>query len=286
MMNRRDFLRLLGTAGGGVVGGRLPFTTHHSPFTSPTEKLQRIGLQLYTVRQAMAQDFEGTLSRVAAIGYREVEFAGYFNRAPKAVRAALDAAGLDSPSAHIGMELLQNQWPQTLEAAHVIGHRYLVIAWIPEEERKTINGYKTVADLFNRAAAEARKTGIQFAYHNHEFEFAPMGGRIPYDVLLEETDRDLVQLEMDLFWITHGGGKPLDYFARYPGRFPMVHVKDMDGTPKHAMVDVGRGVIDFKRIFRQRQQAGIQYFFVEHDQPPSPFDSIRASYAYLKQLEF
>jgi sugar phosphate isomerase/epimerase len=279
-MKRRDFLRILGgtTAGAGVAG--------LAPRLTTAERLDRIGLQLYTVRQAMARDFEGTLSQVAAVGYREVEFAGYYDRAPKAVRAALDAAGLDSPSAHVGMDVLQNQWRQTLEAANLIGHRYLVVPWIPEEARKTLDGYQTVAALFNRAAGEARKAGIQFAYHNHEFEFTPMDGRVPYDVLLEETDRDLVRLEMDLFWITHGGGKPLDYFARYPGRSPLVHVKDMDGTSRHAMADVGQGVIDFKRIFKQRRQAGIKYLFVEHDQPPSPFDSIRASYVYLRRLQF
>lgn len=282
-MKRRDFLGWLGAAAG--VAAPLPLTMHHAPGTA-VERLDRIGLQLYTVRQALAHDFEGTLRRVAATGYTEVEFAGYFDRTPERVRAALDAARLVSPSAHIAIDQVRDQWPQTLDAAHVIGHRYLLVAWIPEEERKTLDGYKAVAELFNRAGETARQAGIQFAYHNHSYEFPKVAGRIPYDVLLDETDRQLVQFEMDLFWITLGGGEPLRYFARYPGRFPMVHVKDMDATAKRGMADVGAGVIDFKRIFARRAQAGIRHFFVEHDNPASPFDSIRASYTYLKQLEF
>ena len=152
------------------------------------------------------------------------------------------------------------------------------------EERRTADGYKRVAELFNRAGAEARKAGLRFAYHNHDFEFAAVDDRIPYDVLLAETDPAAVEFEMDLYWVTHGGGDPLAYFARHPGRFPLVHVKDMDAA--RGMVDVGKGVIGWKQIFARRDQAGIRHYFVEHDQPPDPFASIRASYEYLKRLEF
>jgi sugar phosphate isomerase/epimerase len=113
-----------------------------------------------------------------------------------------------------------------------------------------------------------------------------MEGRIPFDVLLENTDPKLVQLEIDLYWITKGGQDPLTYFARWPGRVPLVHVKDSAGAPEHKMVDVGQGSIDWKGIFAQKDQAGIRHFFVEHDQPPQPFEDIAVSYRYLKQLEF
>lgn len=254
--------------------------------TASADQLDRIGLQLYTVRDEMARDFERTLARVAEIGYREVEFAGYFNRDAKAVRGALDAAGLDAPAAHIPIENLRTRWPQTLDDARVAGHRYLIVPSLPAEDSQTLDGYKAVADLFNRAAEEARGAGIRIGFHNHAGEFAPLSGRIPYDVLLEETDPQLVWFEMDLYWITVGGGDPLAYFARYPRRFSTVHVKDMDGTPRQGIVEVGAGVIDFKRIFAQRGQAGIRHFFVEHDNPASPFDSIRASFDYLRRLEF
>ena len=150
----------------------------------------------------------------------------------------------------------------------------------------TLDGWKRVAEEFNRVGQLAKDTGIQFAYHNHDFEFPKMEGRIPFDVLLESTDPKLVQLEIDLYWITKGGQDPLAYFSRWPGRVPLVHVKDSMGGPEHKMVDVGAGKIDWKRIFAKREQAGIKHFFVEHDQPPQPFEDIAMSYKYLSQLEF
>src|SRR3989475_4408761 len=151
--------------------------------------------------------------------------------------------------------------------------------------RSTLFPYTTLFRS-NRAAAQAHDAGLQFAYHNHDFEFARTEGRLPYDVLIAETDPKLVQFEIDLYWMVKGGQDPLAYFARLPGRVPMVHVKDSAGPPAHRMVDVGAGKIDFKKIFAQRDQAGIRHFFVEHDQPADPFASIRASCDYLKRLEF
>ena len=271
MPDRRGFLQTLGAA---TLAGRLrrPF----AEWTSDTGKLDRIGLQLYTVRRELGRDFDGTLARVAQTGYTEVEFAGYFDRKPDAVKAALERVRLVAPSAHLPFELLRDRWAQTLEEARVVGHRYVVVPWIPAEERRTLDGYKHVAELFNRAGADARKAELRFAYHNHDFEFPAVEGRVPYDVLLAETDPAVVEFEMDLYWVTHGGGDPLAYFARHPGRFPLVHVKDMDAS--RGIVDVGKGVIAWKKIFARRDQAGIRHCFVEHDQPPDAFASIRTSY--------
>ena len=281
MTNRRDFIETLGAAAlGHALQPRAPTPEPRAPL----HRLTRIGLQLYTVRRAMQADVEATLARVAATGYTEVEFAGYFGKSPGEVGAILDRHGLAAPAAHVSMAA--DQWRAALDAARVIGHRYLVVAWIPAEQRQTLDAYKRMAQDFNRLAAEARAAGLQFAYHNHDFEFAPLEGRLPFDVLLAETDPTLVQLEMDLYWITKGGQDPLAYFARYPGRFPMVHVKDSAGAPEHRMVDVGAGTIDFRKIFARRKQAGIRHFFVEHDEPADAFASIRASYEYLKRLEF
>lgn len=247
-------------------------------------RLERIGLQLYTVRDAMQRDLPGTLARVAKIGYHEVEFAGYFDQPAKRIRELLETNGLVSPSAHIPIEKIRSELPQVLEAAAVIGHRYVVCPAV--DARKTLDDWKRHAELFNRTGEAARKADIQFAYHNHEFEFEPIAGKLPYDVLLAETDPKLVQLEMDLYWITLGRQDPLAYFERHPGRFPMVHVKDMDRTPTRGQTNVGRGIIDFKRIFARAEQAGIRHFYVEHDQPGSPFESIRISFEYLKALRF
>ena len=249
-------------------------------------RLKLIGVQLYTVRDLLQRDFEGTLARLAAIGLREVEFAGYYGRSPQAVRAALKTAGLAAPSAHVPIETARDNWPRALETAHVAGHKYLVVAWLPEKERRTLDGYRAAADLFNRVGEQAWAAGIRFAYHNHAFEFARLERRIPYDALLERCDPRYVAFEMDLYWITKGGQDPLAYFARWPGRFPMVHVKDSAGPPEHRMVDVGAGTIPWSAIFARREQAGIQHYFVEHDEPADPLASVRASYEYLRRLEF
>ena len=281
MTSRRDFAKTLSAAALGYA--LRPLVPSPQPL-APRRKLDRIGLQLYTVRHQMEKDVEGTIAHVAATGYREVEFAGYFGKSPRDVRALLDHHGLSSPSSHVS--LAPDQWRAALDAAPVVGHRYLVIAWIPAEERHTLDDYKRWAERLNRAATEAKAAGLQFAYHNHDFEFVPLDGKLPYDVLLTETDPKLVQLEMDLYWMVKGGQDPLAYFARWPGRFPMVHVKDSAGPPDHKMAAVGAGKIDFRKIFVQSDQAGIRHYFVEHDNPDDPFASIRASYDYLQRLEF
>lgn len=250
--------------------------------------LDRIGLQLYTVRRDMQADFDRTLSRVAAIGYKAVEFAGYFGRSPASVRATLHRNGLTAPSAHIGTAAaLRSGLEKTIEDARIIGHNYLVVAFLDAEDRRTLDDYRRVADLLNAAGATARDAGLRLGYHNHDFEFAAIEGRIPYDILLERTNSALVAMEMDLYWVTKGGQSPLDYIARHPGRFELVHVKDMDASPQQQIVDVGRGTIDFPRIFAQRQRAGIQHFFVERDNAGrSAIASAQVSYDYLAALKF
>jgi len=291
-MNRRAFVGTLGAAALARLAATAQMpgpqrsglgASHPSP---EPDRLERIGLQLYTVRQALARDFAGTLARVAAIGYREVEFAGYFDHRPAEVRAALAQAGLDAPSAHVPFEALGDGWGRVLEDALAIGHRYLVVPWIPEARRQTLAAYRAVAAAFDRAAREAREAGLRFAYHNHQFEFSQLEGRIPYDLLLEETDPRLVDFELDLYWIAAGGADPISYLDRYPGRFAMLHLKDRDATPQHAMTDVGSGIVDFPGILRAARRAGLRHAFVEHDNPASPFDSIRRSFAYLERLEF
>ena len=277
-MKRREFL---GTAGAITLGSMLP------PACRPAHgaKLEKIGIQLYTVRDQMKADFEGTLAHIAQIGYKEVEFAGYFDRTPVDVRAILERNGLTAPATHL-MSDNPDGWKKAVDLAKAVGHDYLVAPWIPQEKRMTLDGWKRIAEEFNRVGQVAKDAGIQFAYHNHDFEFPKMEGQVPYDLLLQSTDPKLVQLEIDLYWLTRGGQDPLAYFARWPGRIPLVHVKDSMGGPEHKMVDVGQGKIEWRRIFAKREQAGIKHFFVEHDQPPQPFDDIAVSYKYLSQLEF
>ena len=249
-------------------------------------KLARVGLQLYTLRNEMKADFVGTLEKVAAVGYKEVEFAGYFDRKPQEVRALLDRLGLTSPASHVPLASVQNDLASAIDAAKIIGHKFLVCPYLMPNERQTLADYQKLAPIFNRAGEACRKAGIQFAYHNHDFEFVPLDGRVPFDVLLSETDAKLVKIELDLYWITKAGEDPLAYFDKHPGRFPLVHVKDMDNTAKKNFTEVGRGTIDFKKIFAKSKQAGIEHYFVEQDQSSSPLESIKVSYDYLSKLEF
>jgi sugar phosphate isomerase/epimerase len=279
-MNRRAFLQR--SAAGLAVLGLPRRAVAVPPFTG----LDRIGVQLYTVRDAVQRDLEGTLARVAAIGYQEVEFAGYAGRTAAQVRDAVRRAGLNAPSAHVPLATLGQGWSRVLDDAHTVGHRYLVMPWLDEKDRLNLDAYRRIADRLNRAGEAASRAGLRFAYHNHDFEFTPMENRLPYDVLLEATDPAHVLLELDLYWITKGGQDPLAYFARWPGRFPLVHVKDSAGPPEHRMADVGAGTIEWARIFAHRKQAGIEHFFVERDDPPDPFASIAASHGYLSDLRF
>ncbi len=275
-MDRRTFLGTLTAA--TILGKGLARTA------GDDRKLEHIGVQLYTVRAQMEKDFEGTLAKVASIGYREVEFAGLFNHTPEQVRAILDRNGLTAVSSHVDYVALGTGWQKTLEGAKIMGQSYIVCPWI-DEKMRTPDGLKQVCGTFNRAGAESKKMGIQFAFHNHDYEFKTSGGgKLLYDTLLEQTDANLVKMEMDLFWIINGGQDPLTYFKRYPGRFPLVHVKDRTKTGQ--MTEVGSGAIDWKRIFDRSEEAGIQHYIVEHDEPKSPFQSIQASYNYLEKLRF
>jgi len=284
-IDRRKFVKSLGLATGAMAIG-LPRVS--GALAEESKDLDHIGIQLYTVRADMEKNFEGTLKNIAGIGYDQVEFAGYFGHSPKDIRALLDRLHLDAPSSHIGQpSALTQNWQKTLDDAKVVGHKYVVVAWVDPKDRTKLDDYRRFADLFNAAGETARKSDLRLAYHNHDFEFVPLDGQLPYDVLLERTDPKLVGMEMDLFWITKGGKDPLDYFKRFPGRFEAVHVKDMARTADQEMTDVGQGKINFADIFAQEKKAGIKYFFVENDNPkPSGLASARVSYDYLKRLRF
>src|SRR5229473_7993623 len=291
-MNRRSFLETAATVTAAAL------LTSRIGWAAADHKIDKIGVQLYTVRDQMKADFEGTLATVAAIGYKEVEFAGYFDHSPKDVRAILDRLGLVSPAPHVPYDTLGDKWPAQIESAKIIGQSYIVCPWISEEDRKQPDIWKRAAETFNRAGEASKNAGIQFAYHNHWFEFLPVNGKLPYDLLLEACDPNLVKMELDLCWITVAGADPLKYFNEYPGRFPLVHVKDVKTMPKVTtggaqnygdtvdLTEVGSGVIDWKRIFAQSEKAGIKHYIVEHDHPKQPLESIKGSYEYLSKLRW
>jgi sugar phosphate isomerase/epimerase len=307
-MNRRTFIGTSLTA--AFAASRSVWAVDAVDYTDAdaagtAHSIDRIGLQLYTVRDAMKTDMAGTLAKVAATGYKEVEFAGYLDHSPKNIRELLDKNGLAAPSSHVGYDVVEKKWPETLEAAKVVGHSYIICPWVDEKQRAEPGGWKRAADLFNKAGEASEKAGIQFGYHNHSFEFQPadtLGGKLPYDFLLAETDPKFVTMEMDLCWISVAGKDPLAYFDKYPGRFPLVHVKDwvkdtssnsgyqgaMGQTVRYGgrMADVGQGSIDWKNLFAHAGEAGIKHYFVENDDPKSAFEDIKISYEYLRELRF
>ncbi|MGI4733961.1 MAG: sugar phosphate isomerase/epimerase family protein [Janthinobacterium lividum] len=262
---------------------------------------QYIGLQLYTVREPMQQDATGTLAKVAKMGYNSVEGATYtgsqkfYGMAPAEFTKVLKQNGLIMPSSHyrLGEEQDKGQpvqgtilhgWDQAVDDAAQAGVKYMVCAYLAEAERGNMDHYKYIAEQLNKAGERCKKAGIQLCYHNHDFEFAAQDGKLPYDLLLNGTDKNLVKMELDLYWATKAGQDPVAMFKQHPGRFPLWHIKDMDKTEKRNFTEVGNGSIDFKRIFAQAKLAGMQYFFVEQDQTPgSPFDSIQQSITYLKR---
>ena len=249
----------------------------------------------------MAKDFDGTLAKVAELGYKEVEFAGYFNKTPQEVKASLAKAGLSSPSTHIGYDLLGDKFAKVIEDSRIIGHSFIVNPWIDESIRNQPGAWQRTAEAFNRAGEEAKKAGLQFAYHNHHFEFVPVDGERPLELIMRTCDPALVKVELDLCWAAAAGQDPVAWFKKYPGRFPLVHVKGLKKIPDGAaqwtvappiqqllpdVADVGPGPIDWARIFASAKEAGIQHYFVEHDQPALPFDSLAASAKYLETLRF
>jgi sugar phosphate isomerase/epimerase len=244
----------------------------------------RPGVQLFTMRLILPNDFMGVFDRLAAIGYREVEFAGYHGRSPATVRGALDAAGLTSPSAHFSIEDLEANTEAAIEAAGAIGHRYLVIGSLPEDRRRTLDAYRRTADTLNSLGARLRAAGLRLAFHNHDVEFAAMDGTTGYDVLLRETDRDNVTFELDMYWITRAGRDPLEYIDRHSGRFPLWHLKDTDGPPDHTMREVGSGVISWDALLRSAERAGLEQAYVEHDEAGDPLRSVETSWRYLARI--
>jgi len=264
------------------------------------KKTNYIGLQLYTVRDAMQKDPVGTLAKVASIGYNSLEGATYtgsqkfYGMDPAAFLKVLKQNGLIMPSSHyrLGEEKVNGQiqkgtmmseWDKAVDDAAAVGIKYMVCAYLSEPERGGIDHYKVVADALNKAGERCKKSGIQLCYHNHDFEFQKQGSTLPYDILLN-TDKNLVKMEMDLYWVSKAGRDPIDLINQHPGRFPLFHVKDMDNTPAKAFTEVGNGTIDFKRIFKAAEKAGMKYFFVEQDKTPGdPFVSIAKSISYIKK---
>lgn len=293
-LNRRAFLGVAGAvAGAGVVAraaagadASAGVAARTDSVLGPPERPERIGIQLYTVRSLMADDVARTLGALAEIGYQEVEFAGYFGHAPRTLAEWLRNAGLEAPAVHVAMDDLRDDGlDAALETAHALGHRWLVLPWLPTEQR-TPDGYRAAADSLNAAGVSASRSGVRVAYHNHAFEFEPIGGPggnpggpTGYDLLLERLDPSVVDMEIDFHWSEAGGVDSLRLLREHPGRFPLCHLKGRAADGR--MTDVGAGAIDWDAIFALSDRAGLRHYFVEHDQPADPLASALSSYRFL-----
>ena len=281
-LNRRTFVKSIAAAGLAGMSGSFNALAAASNI-NVMGKLNNISLQLYTVRSLMRENVELTVADVAKIGYSQVEFAGYYDRSASEIKNMLDENGLTSPSTHVDLNMVQGDNLKALiEFSHTVGHKYLIVPFLQPEERETIDQYKKLTESFNRIGEECKKAGLKLAYHNHEFEFKAIDGVVPMDIMLNESDADLFNIQMDLYWAIDAGINPVGYFKRYPGRFPLCHVKDMTGDGK--MVDVGSGAVDFAKIFAHSELAGLEHYVVEHDQPENPLESVTNSFKALRDM--
>lgn len=281
-MIRRQFLQQTAIAGAGLL-------IDYSSFFKTNKK---IGVQLYTLRDLLKKDLAGTIAAVAQAGYQEVETFDYSNGKHSGLSvqdfdALLKKNNLQTPSGHYYLkgflfEGKDDEWKKAIDDAKALGQRYMVVPYLDANERKNLDGYRKLAKRLNTAGELCRNAGMQVAYHNHDFEFAPMEGTNGMTVLLKETDKSLVQFEMDLYWVTFAGQDPVTLIKKYPGRFPLWHVKDLENGSQKRFTEVGNGVIDFKKIFDCEKKAGMKHFFVEQDVSAAPLESIRKSIEYLK----
>ena len=280
MATRRELLKQMAwvTAGSFLM---------QDAFAYNDVKNKKVGVQLYTIREAIGKDAKGSLKQIADLGFGEVENFGYngkfFGMDAATYKSLIGDLGMTAPSGHYMYNNILKGWEKAVEDAKAIGQDYMVLAYLLPPERKSLDDYKKIAENLNKAGELCKQAGIQLCYHNHEFEFEAMNGQLPFDILTNETDAGLVKIELDLYWASVAGQDPVGLFKKHKGRVALWHVKDMDKTPKKNFTEVGNGVIDFASIFKHAKTSGMKHFFVEQDVcPGSPFDSIKQSIGYIK----
>ncbi|WP_373057977.1 sugar phosphate isomerase/epimerase family protein [Zunongwangia sp. H14] len=248
-------------------------------------KVKKFGVQLYTFRDALDTDARGTLEKIAAMGIKEIESArsqkgNYYGMGPQKMQAACKELGMKLVSGHVHLD---DQWEDTMQQAVESGQEYLICSTMPSEGQ-TVENYKKVANMFNEAGKACKERNLKFGYHNHEYEFETKDGQVLYDVLLENTDPDLVHMELDLGWVVATGNDPVDYFQKFPGRFPLWHLKDMNITEKES-TEFGNGDLDINRILENQKKSGVKHIFIEQEEyTNNPFESMEENMAYLRDI--
>ncbi len=279
-MHRRTFVHTLGASlAGGAWASLRPDRPGH---------LTRIGLELYSVRDAMRRDPERTLAAVRAIGYTDVELLwswGNFGRTTEQVRAALDREGLRAPSAHISPTVVLVGWERSLAIAQRLGHEYLIVPSFTLDTARSLDDWREWADRFNTAGAAARRAGIWLAFHNESEHMRPIDGTVPYDLFVERTDPALVRHQLDVGNMVMGGGDPLLYLQRYRERYWSFHLKDV--VADHSSdTELGAGTVDFRRLLAAVPDIERKPCYVEQEGAADPLASARRNYEFLRKLEF
>ncbi len=301
--SRRSFI-----VRGGVAAAEVAVTTSLTRRIWADSFESRLGIQLYSVAAQLKSDLPGTMRALRAMGYRNVESAGFMGLTVAAFRAALDDAGLRCPSSHLDFNGVgPSDLGPLFDDAHTVGAHYVVSSLLlppgmrgsidqAELSSITLDDFKRTAHLANRVAAQAKRAGLQYAYHNHDYEFRDQGnGATGYDLLLKETDPSLVKFELDCGWMVIAGRNPVDYFRRYPHRYRMLHIKDfakggkittdLMGPNRPVGTELGRGFIDYKPIFAAARKIGIAYFFSEQEPPVVGMTELQAAKINLEYME-
>ncbi|MDQ3674745.1 MAG: sugar phosphate isomerase/epimerase [Gemmatimonadota bacterium] len=285
-MHRRTFLSTIGLA---AAGTQLGCTTNLAQTAAGRRRLKRVGIQLYSLRDDARRDLEGTLAAIAAIGYKDVEVLGSMNNfgmSPARLREVLDRNGLRAPSTHVSGRALDNL-EQQLDEAQVLGHQYLIVASLPIQGQRTLDDYRQWADRFNEAGRRARARGVWVGFHNHGNDMTPIEGVVPYDVLMERTDPSVVRHQLDTGNTAMGGKDPLEYMRRFGSHYWSFHIKDVASIGAKSDTELGKGIIDFRRLMAGIDNIDEKFLFVEQETyPGAPVDSLRRDYAYLSTLEF
>jgi len=283
-MDRRDFVTTLGSA---VALSQLGCAKGTTMNATGTPQLRRVGIQLYTLRDDARRDLEGTLANIAQIGYKDVELLSSmnnFNMPPATLRKVLDRLGLRAPSTHIGLENLDHL-TQQLDDAETLGHKYIILASLPGNS--TLDDYRRSADRLNEAGRITRERKIWIAFHDEAQDFVAQNGTVPYEVLVERTDPSLVRLQLDTGNLAVGGRDPMEYMKKYGDRYWLFHIKDAPSIGAKTDTELGKGVIDFRRLLASIDHIDDKFLYVEQETyPGAPLDSARRDFAYISQLQF
>ena len=257
----------------------------------PAGQIKELGLIMGVLKNELNMDFNGTFRKVSEIGYRYLEIGNNPRGSREEFKKFLEELNLIpiAGGTSIGEMMDEENLRKLCEDAMYMGKKYMICywPWLDGGPGKTLDDFLKATDRINKVGKICKEMGINFAFHNHDQEFIPLEGyQWAYEAILENTDPEIVDMELDLYWTIKGGGDPVKLFKKYPGRFKIFHVKDMDNTPDRLYTCPGYGVIDFAKIFAKSKKAGVEYYIVEIDEHPEPLQCVKDSFDYLMNLKF